>query len=242
MTDTNKEGTKLSIIIPTLMEKENLAILIPEITTFISRHNLSHEIIVVDDCSNDGTLELIQDLKNYQKIPLEFIERQGKKPNLGKAAIEGFKRAKGEILILMDADGSHPVESITSLTDPIIEGLCDITVGSRYVSGGSTPDWPCFRRILSRIACLLASGITSTQDATSGFIAFRKSAVQIENISTRSWKIVLDIIAGSSSRILEIPITFRERTRGKSKLKLKAALNYISHLIYLYKIKLTKNY
>ncbi|HLQ04613.1 MAG TPA: glycosyltransferase, partial [Verrucomicrobiae bacterium] len=111
------------------------------------------ELVVVDDGSPDGTADIAERLGGTH--PVRVIRRPGK-AGLASAVIAGFAAAKGDVLVVMDADLSHPPEVVPALLDAIAGGA-DLAVGSRYVKGGGTMDWPLMRRIVSRVACLMGN-------------------------------------------------------------------------------------
>jgi dolichol-phosphate mannosyltransferase len=148
--------------------------------------------------------------------------------------IEGFGLAQGEICVVMDADLSHPVERIPDMIRPILDGKYDATVGSRYVAGGGAQNWPLVRRIISKGAGLLAKGVTTLSDPTSGFMAVRKSLLEGVVLDPLGWKIVLEVIAKTRAKVKEVPIVFADREEGQSKLGPKAQIDYLRHLGRLY--------
>jgi len=226
--------TMLSIILPTYNEAENIKLIIPKIFQVINGKNIKAEIIIVDDNSPDGTADIAQKLA--KKYPVRVHVRKNER-GLATAVMKGFELAKGEICIVMDADLSHPVEKIPEMIKPILEGKCDATIGSRYVNGGDCENWPLIRRIISKGAGLLAKGITNLSDPTSGFMAIRKSLLNGIKLDPVGWKIVLEIIVKTNPRFIEIPIIFADRQKGKSKLGLKAQVDYLRHLWRLYCFK-----
>jgi len=117
---------------------------------------------------------------------------------------------------------------------PILEDKCDATVGSRYITGGGWESLSLLRKIISKGAGLLAKGVTAISDPTTGFMAIRKSAIDGIKLDPLGWKIVLEVIVKANPRILEIPIIFTDREEGKSKLGIKAQIDYIQHLWRLY--------
>jgi len=226
---------KISIVIPTLKERDNLAILIPQLNQNLSNERLDFEIIIVDDNSQDGTKELIEIFKNGE-IPITLIERKTA-PDFTASVLDGFSHTKGTIIVLMDGDMSHPPMIIVELLKPIITEKYKISIGSRYIQGGSCLDWSWIRHLMSRGAGLLARGLTNIKDPTSGLIAFRKDCIDLESISPVGWKVALEIAVKARLPIIEIPINFSEREFGKSKLNLKVLKQYLYHLMQLYKWK-----
>jgi dolichol-phosphate mannosyltransferase len=148
--------------------------------------------------------------------------------------MEGFRLAQGEVCVVMDADLSHPVEKIPDMVQPILEGKCDATVGSRYVQGGGARNWPLLRRVVSKGAGILAKGVTTLSDPTSGFMAVRKSILNGVALDPLGWKIVLETVVKTRATVLDIPIVFADREAGESKLGLRAQVDYVKHLGRLY--------
>jgi dolichol-phosphate mannosyltransferase len=227
----------ISIILPTFNEVENIRCIVPAISEVFQQQGIEGEILIVDDSSPDGTAEVASELAD--KYPVRVLVRKTAR-GLSKAVMEGFKLAKGDICIVMDADMSHPVEKIPAMIKPIVQQQCDATVGSRYIPGGGCENWPIGRKILSRGAGLLARGVTSLSDPTSGFMAIRKNVLNGIELDPRGWKIVLEVAVKTNPRILEVPIIFKERQEGESKLGVKAQMEYIHHLWRLYEYKHAK--
>lgn len=227
------ENSRISVVIPTYNERENLSKLIPELFKIFSRNDLRGELIIVDDNSPDGSAEVVRSLQTPYP-DLRLVVRSGKL-GLSSAVLAGFSEASGSILGVMDADFSHPLDAIPALVAPILRGEADISVGSRYVSGGSIRNWPLLRRITSRGAILLARPLTSVHDPVSGFFFFRREVIDGVSLNPVGFKILLEILVrGRYSSVKEIPITFVDREGGKSKLNLKEYLFYVRHCLRLY--------
>jgi len=224
---------KVSIIIPTYNEKENISKLIPAIEDVFSGNRIQGELIIVDDNSPDGTADVVRSLQG--KYPnLKLIVRGGKL-GLSSAVLAGFKEASGGVFGAMDADFSHPVNKIPDLVSPILAGSADITVGSRYVPGGSIHDWPFLRRVTSKGAVLLARPLTSVKDPVAGYFFLRKEVIDGVLLSPVGFKILLEILVrGNYSTVKEIPVSFTDREGGKSKLNTKEYIGYLKHCIRLY--------
>jgi dolichol-phosphate mannosyltransferase len=126
----------------------------------------------------------------------------------------------------MDADLSHPPEKIAELLRPLVEGRADMVIGSRYVEGGATPGWPVWRKILSRIAAGLAYPMTGVHDSMCGFFAMRRTLLLELTPTVSGFKIAFEAIVhgGRNLRVLEIPIVFRDRAHGVSKMSLGVAV------------------
>ena len=128
----------------------------------------------------------------------------------------------------MDADLSHPPDRIAELLIPLQEGTADMVIGSRYLKGGSTPNWPLWRRMLSRTASALAYPLTNVHDSMSGFFAISRSRLLEIAPPTIGFKIAFETIirGGSSLRVREIPIAFHDRASGKSKMSFGVAFRF----------------
>jgi dolichol-phosphate mannosyltransferase len=192
---------------------------------------MQYEVIIVDDDSKDGTDKVVEALfaKGY---PVSLITRTGER-GLSSAVIRGFKEAKGDILVCMDADMSHPPEAIPSLLEQFAVSQADCVIGSRYVRGGKVDEnWGLFRWFNSKIAKLMARPFTMIKDPMSGFFAIPKTVFEkATQLSPIGYKIGLEIIVKCRcKRIVEVPIHFSNRQFGQSKLNLKEQINYIRHL------------
>jgi dolichol-phosphate mannosyltransferase len=224
----------VSIILPTYNEFENMKVIIPRLYELFINENINGEIIVIDDNSPDGTGDIVDELS--KKFPVRVFVRKNER-GIATAVMKGFELAIGEIIVVMDADLSHPIDKIPDMINPIIENRCDATVGTRYMEGGGKEKWPLIREIISKGAGFLARGVTTLSDPTSGFLAIRKSMVETAKLDPIGWKIVLEVIVKANPRIIEIPIIFTDRLKGKSKLTFKVYLEYLRHLWQLYRYK-----
>ena len=213
----------ISLIIPTLNEVENIEPLLARIRRCDPAPD---EIVFVDDGSTDGTRERIRSLAVSAQVRL--IERAAPLLGLSGAVIAGARTARGDILIVMDADLSHPPERIADLLRPVSAGVADMVIGSRYVRGGSTPGWPVWRRVLSRVAAALAYPLTGVHDSMCGFFAIRRTLLLELTPHATGFKIAFEAIVGGGRNlhVLEIPIIFRDRARGTSKMSLGVALRF----------------
>lgn len=213
----------ISLVIPTLNEVENIA---PLLARIMRCEPMPDQIIFVDDGSTDGTRECICSFAS--SAPVHLIERDPPAFGLAGAVIAGARAADGDWLVVMDADLSHPPEKIAQLLRPLLEGSADMVIGSRYVAGGSTPGWPVWRKILSRVAAGLAYPLTGVHDSMCGFFAMRRTLLLELAASATGFKIGFEAIAqgGKNLRVLEIPIVFSDRARGLSKMRFGVALRF----------------
>lgn len=207
---------ELSLIVPTYNERENVAPLFQRLATAIS----DFELIFVDDNSPDGTAQAIRDLQS-RDARVKLVWRPGKM-GLGSAIRDGLKLAQGEYIGMMDADLSHDAQTLPAMIAAF--SRADIVIGSRYVKGGKIVGWPLSRQVVSRMAILLAKLLLClpARDTTSGFALYRRHVlVQLRSqLTTSGYKLLMEVLAKSpQARVAEVPITFVNRARGKSKLK-----------------------
>src|SRR5437588_2265719 len=223
MIDSFARAQSVSIIVPTLNEEENIAPLVSKITACAVPFR---EILFVDDHSTDGTRDKIRGID--RSYPIRLIEQDGTDIGLAGAIMSGARAAQGEFLLVMDADLSHPPERINDLLAPLFAGTADLVVGSRYVKGGSTPGWPLWRRIVSRVGAALAYPLTGVHDSMCGFFAIPRSRLLELAPIASGFKIAFETIVhgGRTLRVREIPIAFRDRVRGKSKMSFGVALQF----------------
>lgn len=215
---------KLTIIIPTYNEAENLPKLVASLFA-LSLDQLT--VLVVDDNSTDGTGEIADGLAAEYKGRFSVIHRSGKL-GLGTAYIEGFERAlaeKADAIGQMDADFSHPVEKIPVMLEAL--NSCDSVIGSRYVTGGNVDqDWPLWRKRLSAFGNFYARTILGlpVRDATGGFRLWRRETLlqmPLDMVRSNGYAFQVEItyIAHRLGfKFKEIPIYFADRRWGISKM------------------------
>jgi len=181
--------------------------------------NFELEVLIADGGSIDGTVERASAWET--KAPVRVIQAGGGR-GLAGDVLAAAEQATSAIIVVMDADFSHAPASIPKLVAPILAGTSDMVVGSRYVPGGSTPDWPLRRRMLSRIGGALGWPLADIHDPMSGFFAVRRPCLLAVDPRASGFKIGLEVMAvgGDALRVSEVPITFPDRVRGKSKMDL----------------------
>jgi dolichol-phosphate mannosyltransferase len=225
------------MIVPTYNERDRLAELVHAIFEAAGSAGVELELVVVDDNSPDGTGAIADDLARSHRM--QVVHRSGKL-GLGTAVVAGFGAATAEIVGVMDADFSHPPSLVPRMLAVFRSTGADVLVASRYVPGGSTPNWPFKRKMLSRLGCLLARGLSPIRDAASGFFLIRRSIAQTVTIKAGGFKICLELIVrGRPGRLVEIPYRFDDRELGESKMSLREASGYLFQLKDLYLERLT---
>ena len=211
---------RVVVALPTYNEIENLE----DIVDAILSHR--YEVLVIDDDSPDGTGELAERLASSSDR-IEVLHRQTKE-GLGPAYAAGFDRLLSEgadVVVEMDADFSHDPNDLPRLVEAVQEGA-DLAIGSRYVDGGATPDWPAIRRFISRGGNLYARTLLGIpiRDATAGYRAFtaealRKLPYSEARASGYGFQVEMAWRAHEAGlEVVEVPIVFRDRTRGQSKM------------------------
>ncbi len=225
----------VSVIVPTYKEREAVPRLLARLLPVLRGLPVPSEVLIVDDHSPDGTTEAARTAASRlgAEEQVRVIEREGKR-GLSDSVLEAFALAEGELLVVMDADLSHPPEMIGPLLEPLFSGRADVSVASRYVPGGGMENWPLPRRIMSRVANFLARPLVKVKDATSGFFAVRRSAIEGVPLKPVGYKVGLEVFVKSkASSIAEVPYVFRDRVAGKSKLGVSVTLLYLLHLAAL---------
>ncbi|HEX5069366.1 MAG TPA: polyprenol monophosphomannose synthase [Vicinamibacterales bacterium] len=226
--DPGGRPAELSVVIPTYNERDRLAELVARLFAATDAARIALELVVVDDNSPDGTGQIADELaKNYR---LRVVHRAGKL-GLGTAVVAGFNVASADLVGVMDADFSHPPELLPVLFRAFHETGADVAVASRYIPGGSTPNWPVKRKIMSRFACLLARPLSPIRDAASGFFLIRHSIAKQVTIKAGGFKICLELIVrGWPRKLVELPYTFEDRELGESKMSTREAAGYLFQL------------
>ncbi len=234
-----------AVILPTYHEAENLSVLLPRLGKVLKGENFPFQIIVVDDDSMDGTTEIVEQVR-ATGIPVDLIVRKGRR-GLSSAVMEGFDFASSaKHLVCMDADLSHPPESIPGMLRLLEKPpSIDLVIGSRYIQGGGTcVNWGLRRRIYSQCARLLAFPIIRLSDPLSGFFAVPRNVyARAHDLHPMGYKIILELIVKCRcKKICEIPIHFSSRLHGRSKLTIKQQLLYVLHVVRLSLYKLTQRF
>ena len=212
------------VIIPTYNERENISGIVSAILAL----RQDYHVLVIDDGSPDGTAEIVRQMQEMHPLELFLEERRGKS-GLGTAYIHGFKWALARnyrYIFEMDADFSHNPADLESLYNVCQTDIADVAIGSRYVKGGGTVNWPRNRIWLSKGGSLYTRLITlmPVKDTTAGFMCYKKEVLEAMNLNELhflgyAFQIEMKYAAWKLGfRIVEVPIVFEDRKHGTSKM------------------------
>ncbi len=228
---------KTVVILPTYNERENIKKLVPMLQQeFKKIKNHDMHILVVDDKSPDGTADEVRKLqKKYKNVHLLLGDKKG----LGVAYLRGFdyaiKKLKAEVMQMMDADLQHPPSMIPDFMKEIDNGN-DFVVGSRYIPGGGTPEWNWKRKLVSwggNMFARLLAGMYKVHDCTSGYRALRVSVfkkIDKKALHTRGYAFMSTLLyemIHAGGKVKEIPLIFRDRLHGETKLRREDIIEFI---------------
>jgi dolichol-phosphate mannosyltransferase len=222
----------LSIVIPTYNERDNITSLMQNLSRVLSAYD--YEIVVVDDNSRDGTIELLNSLSH--DYPIKLIVRKDKR-GLATAVVDGFAHSSGSYISVMDADLQHPPELLLKLLEQTQKGA-DIAVASRYVKGGGCEGWSFTRKLISRgamfLAHLLLPPTRRTHDPMSGYFMFNQAVLNGTELKPQGYKILMELLmAGKYNQVVDVPYQFRTRQFGESKLNARQQFDYLKHIYSL---------
>jgi dolichol-phosphate mannosyltransferase len=213
------------VVVPTYDEAENVVPLVRAVLAELDGAGVDCRVLVVDDASPDGTADLAEALG--REDPRVAVLRRPSKQGIGPAYRDGFRRALGAgagLVIEMDCDFSHDPAALPALIAAAADA--DLALGSRYVPGGGVARWGPLRRAVSRGGCRYAQAILGVpvRDLTGGFKCFRREvleAIPLDEVTAAGYGFQIEmtyraLLAGF--RVVEVPITFTERERGRSKM------------------------
>jgi dolichol-phosphate mannosyltransferase len=213
------------VVLPTYNERDNIETVLRRVRAVVP----DARVLVVDDNSPDGTADLADDVAG--ELGGITVLRRPAPTGLGSAYRDGFRwgLARGyDVLVEMDSDLSHDPATLPSLLRGVDAGA-DLVIGSRYVAGGVAADWPWARRAISRTGCRYAQLMLRlpTHDATSGFRAYRAGAlraVDLDTVRANGYGFQVEMayrVANAGGEVCEVPIEFRDRTAGTSKMSVR---------------------
>jgi len=235
-----QSNPQVSIIVPTYNESQNIVGILKSIRESIPK-GIYTETIVVDDNSPDGTGKIVEDyissIKKIAENTIDVIHRKAKN-GLASAILKGIQNAKGETIVVMDSDFSHPPQIIPKMIEAFKQYQCDLVVASRYITGGNIQGWTTKRKLMSKIATVIAKkglGI-KIKDPMSGFFAFKKNIIKELNFDALGYKFLLEILVKTKGiNVKEIPYCFENRKFGSSKVDSSTVIDYFKSVWKLYK-------
>jgi dolichol-phosphate mannosyltransferase len=229
--------TSLSLVIPTFNERENIGELLSQLAGVLPAD--SAEIIFVDD-STDDTPEVIAAAARTSPVPVRLHHRRLSVGGLGTAVVEGMRLARGEWIVVMDADLQHPPKVVPELLQAGIRDGSDLVVASRYTAGGGRAGLAnAYRRSVSKTStwmtkALFGGQVRRVSDPMSGFFAVRATSVDVGALRPLGFKVLLDLVVRTQpGRIVEVPYEFASRHAGDSKSSLSQGLIFLRHLLSL---------
>ena len=228
----NSADQRFALVVPTINEVANIKVLLDRAVTALSRLPIPWEIIVVDDESTDGTLDIVRRFAESESR-VRLLVRAGQK-GLAGAIAHGWAQTDADLLGVIDADLQHPPELLPTLINKVSDG-CDIAIASRYVQPHSIDGWSPLRAAISRMTLLASKPVQkpflAVKDPMSGFFVLRRKCISGLEFQPTGFKLLLEILArGHISSVTEVPFKFAPRHQGKSKANLMTAVHYLSLL------------
>ncbi|RWS06648.1 putative dolichol-phosphate mannosyltransferase-like protein [Dinothrombium tinctorium] len=234
-------GDKYSILLPTYNERENLPIIIWLLVKYMNESNLDFEVIVIDDGSPDGTLNVAKQLQSIYGEDKIVLRPREKKLGLGTAYIHGIKHSTGNFIVIMDADLSHHPKFIPQFISKQKATNADIVTGTRYAGDGGVYGWDLKRKFISRGANFLTQILLwpGVSDITGSFRLYRKDVLSklIEHCTSKGYVFQMEMIVRAKKfgfKIEEVPISFVDRFYGESKLGGSEIVQFAAGLLYLF--------
>jgi glycosyltransferase involved in cell wall biosynthesis len=210
-----KNGRLLSIVVPAFNEEHTIGDVINRVIATLQKTNLAYEVIVIDDCSKDKSAEIS---RSHNAMVYSLKRHMGK----GYALRAGFKKAKGEIIVTIDSDGSNRPEELSFLLTPLLRNEADLVIGSRF-SADMPTSGKRFNAAGVRIFNLLIRILTgaAVSDSQSGYRAMKSKVLDNLSLQSNTYEIESEMlvkIARGGFRVREVPVSFEQRTFGKSTL------------------------
>lgn len=230
----------VTFVMPTFNEKECIESSIKKLIITLKKYNIPYQILVVDDGSKDGTIQIVKNLASKNKN-IKIIVRN-KKAGFGFSLIDGSKQAKNKIIVWVMGDASDNFETIPLMLDKIAKGE-DMVIGSRNMAGGSRGDQNKLKAIGSKFYSFLAKILFNlpVYDITNAFRAFRKKIIMNIDLENGNFAVSPEFaikahLAGF--KIAEVPTTYNERKNGEAKTKLFKMGCYYYYLLFKYRLTL----
>lgn len=232
---------KFSVLLPTYNERENLPIIIYLLVREFKKQNMDYEIIVIDDNSPDGTIDVAKQLQSaYGEDRILLRPRPGKL-GLGTAYIHGLKSVSGDFVIILDADMSHHPKFIKEFVDLQEATKCDIVTGTRYRQGGGVYGWDFTRKLISCTANYLTQIMLwpGCSDVTGSFRLYKKDVLEhlVSSCISKGYVFQMEIMVRAKQHgftVEEVPISFVDRVYGESKITSKEIFGFWMGLLNLF--------
>lgn len=235
---------ELSVVVPAYDEAPNIAPLTRRLFAATRKAGLNVELLIADD-ESPGSVETARQVAMLAAEGFN-VRLQSRKRSEGRglssAVLLGFAAASGRVVLCMDADLQHEPEAVPDVAASVLAGTADFAVGSRNMGGGGVGfEWSLLRRIISQGATLLAVPLSGSSDPMSGFFCLSRETLARgagTGINARGFKIGLELMVRCDCRrVVDVPITFRERAAGESKLSMKQNVEYLLQLLDLYRFR-----
>lgn len=226
----------LTIIVPTYNEAPNVAELVRRVSWAVDVTDT--EILFVDD-STDGTPETIREVAASASLPVRLIHREHATGGLGGAVVEGLRAAASDVCVVMDGDLQHPPEEIPLLVHRFRRGDVDLVVASRYAGEGTADGLADRGRVLvSRGSTAVTKAmfpirLKDVSDPMTGFFLVDRTAIDLDGLRPRGFKILLEILARKPLRVAEVPFRFADRHAGESKASFRQGIHFLMQLTML---------
>eukprot|EP00116_Pleurobrachia_bachei_P008891 sb/3469153/ len=232
---------KYSVLLPTYNERENLPIIVYLLIREFKKNNTDYEIIVIDDNSPDGTLEIAKQLQKVYGEDKILLRPRAGKLGLGTAYVHGLKSATGEFVIILDADMSHHPKFIAQFIALQKETGSDIVTGTRYRTGGGVYGWDVIRKLISCTANYLTQIMLwpGCSDVTGSFRLYKKEVLEhlVACVISKGYVFQMEMMVRAKQHgysVQEVPITFVDRVYGESKISSKEIIGFWMGLMKLF--------
>lgn len=221
---------------PTYNEAPNVAELVRRVTAAVS--GMDAEIVFVDD-STDDTPDVIRAVAADARLPVRLIHRTQRTGGLGGAVVEGLRAAASDACLVMDGDLQHPPEKIREIVARFDDGDVDVVIASRYAGGGTAHGLADRSRVMvSKVSTAITKAmfpvrLRDVTDPMTGFFLVDRTAVDLDGLRPRGFKILLEILVRRTFRIAEIPFDFADRHAGESKASVRQGVHFLAQLAAL---------
>jgi len=235
------KADKYTVIIPTYNERKNLPIITWLLAKTFAENNLDWELIIVDDASPDGTLQVAKQLQNLYTPKRILLKPRTGKLGLGTAYVHGLQFATGNYVVIMDADFSHHPKHIPTMIEQQRVTGADIVTGTRYRGNGGVFGWDLKRKFVSRGANLFADTVLrpGVSDLTGSFRLYKREVLEkvIRSTESKGYTFQMEMMVRAKAmgcKVVEVPIQFVDRVYGESKLGGDEIVEYAKGVISLW--------